>query len=74
MGKGLLSRGTAQAKMRRRQQSVTENCKHFCLGGAQVEVEGKAETSWRWRVGASSQKVLGCLLLAPSRHLMNGTV
>lgn len=33
VGKSLLNRGKGED----REQSVADNCRHFCLGGAQVE-------------------------------------
>ena len=52
VGKGLLSRGKGEG----RQQSVAENCRHFCLGGAQVEDGGEAETTWKWGGGAAHRR------------------
>lgn len=65
--KGLWSRSRDEGG----QQNVAEKSRHFCLRGAQVEDGRGAETSWRGLRG-SSQKVLGCLTLAHSRHLVNG--
>lgn len=69
-GAGPFEQRDSTGKDKRGQQS-TKNYKHFCLGRMKM---GEADTRWKWGLEASSQKVLGYLSLAQSRHLVNGLI